>query len=123
MFCNAYRVLILLLVIASATAVVTAQETITGTIVSYGSGFNTRMRTGSFTLRINRYTSNDRAQRLLGYLQEGAEDRLLNELDNEDVGIFNINGNIGPRVNVARESMVNGQRRIIAVFRRWMKFA
>ena len=76
MFCNAYRVLILLLVIASATAVVTAQETITGTIVSYGSGFNTRMRTGSFTLRINRYTSNDRAQRLLGYLQEGAEDRL-----------------------------------------------
>jgi len=123
MFCNAYRVLILLLVIASATAVVTAQETITGTIVSYGSGFNTRMRTGSFTLRINRYTSNDRAQRLLGYLQEGAEDRLLNELDNEDVGIFNINGNIGPRVNVARESMVNGQRRIIAVFRRWMNFA
>jgi hypothetical protein len=101
---------------------VQAQETFTGTIVSYGSGFNTRLRTGTFTLRINRVTSDERAQRLLGLLQSGAEDRLLNELDNEDVGTFSINGNIGPHVNAVRESMVNGQRRIFAVFRRWMGF-
>jgi hypothetical protein len=111
-----------MLAVAALAVGAWAQETITGTVVSYGSGFNTRTRTGTFTLRLNRYTSDDRAQRLLGYLQSGAEDRLLNELDNEDVGSFSIDGRIGPRVNVARESMVNGQRRIIAVTRRWMNF-
>jgi len=101
---------------------VSSQETFTGTIVSYGSGFNTRLRTGSFTLRINSFTSDERARRLLGYLQEGADDRLLSEVDKDDVGTFNVNGNIGPHVNVARETIVNGQRRIFAVFRRWMGF-
>ena len=99
-----------------------AQETYTGTIISYGTGFNTRLSTGTFTLRINRQTSEDRAQRLLGLLQEGSDDRLLNELDRDDVGTFSINGHIGPHVNAVRESTVNGQRRIFAVLRRWMTF-
>jgi len=122
MFRSIYRVSVLLLALGWLGIVAAAQETITGTVVSYGTGFNTRTQTGTFTLRLDRFTSDDRAQRLLGYLQSGAEDRLLNELDNEDVGTFSINSRIGPRVNVARESMVNGQRRIIAVLRRWMNF-
>jgi len=122
MFRSIYRVSVLLLALGWLGIVAAAQETITGTVVSYGTGFNTRTQTGTFTLRLDRFTSDDRAQRLLGYLQSGAEDRLLSELDNEDVGTFSINSRIGPRVNVARESMVNGQRRIIAVLRRWMNF-
>jgi len=122
MFRSIYRVSVLLLALGWLGIGAAAQETITGTVVSYGTGFNTRTQTGTFTLRLDRFTSDDRAQRLLGYLQSGAEDRLLNELDNEDVGTFSINSRIGPRVNVARESMVNGQRRIIAVLRRWMNF-
>jgi len=122
MFRSIYRVSVLLLALGLLAIGAAAQETITGTVVSYGTGFNTRTQTGTFTLRLDRFTSDDRAQRLLGYLQSGAEDRLLNELDNEDVGTFSINSRIGPRVNVARESMVNGQRRIIAVLRRWMNF-
>ena len=122
MFRSIYRVSVLLLALGLLGIGAAAQETITGTVVSYGTGFNTRTQTGTFTLRLDRFTSDDRAQRLLGYLQSGAEDRLLNELDNEDVGTFSINSRIGPRVNVARESMVNGQRRIIAVLRRWMNF-
>jgi len=122
MFRSIYRVSVLLLALGVLGIGAAAQETITGTVVSYGTGFNTRTQTGTFTLRLDRFTSDDRAQRLLGYLQSGAEDRLLNELDNEDVGTFSINSRIGPRVNVARESMVNGQRRIIAVLRRWMNF-
>jgi hypothetical protein len=122
MFRSICRVSVLLLAVGLLGVGASAQETITGTVVSYGSGFNTRTQTGTFTLRLNRYTSEDRAQRLLGYLQSGAEDKLLNELDNEDVGTFSINSRIGPRVNVARESVVNGQRRIIAVQRRWMNF-
>jgi len=122
MFRSIYRVSVLLLALGLLGIGAAAQETLTGTVVSYGTGFNTRTQTGTFTLRLDRFTSDDRAQRLLGYLQSGAEDRLLNELDNEDVGTFSINSRIGPRVNVARESMVNGQRRIIAVLRRWMNF-
>ena len=122
MLINICRVFAVLIGMGVFTLGAGAQETVTGTVVSYGTGFSTRLRTGSFTLRINRYTSDDRAQRLLGYLQSGQDERLLNELDNEDVGTFSINGKIGPRVNVARESMVNGQRRIIAVLRRWMNF-
>ena len=122
MFRSIYRVSVSLLALGLLGIGAAAQETITGTVVSYGTGFNTRTQTGTFTLRLDRFTSDDRAQRLLGYLQSGAEDRLLNELDNEDVGTFSINSRIGPRVNVARESMVNGQRRIIAVLRRWMNF-
>ena len=119
--CRMFALVALGLIFIGAESI-RSQETFTGTVVSYGSGFNTRLRTGSFTLRINRVTSDERARRLLGYLQEGAEDRLLNELDNEDVGTFSIDGNIGPRVNVVRETMVNGQRRIFAVFRRWLGF-
>src|SRR5438874_9620994 len=99
-------ILFTVLAFASAAAAQAGRETYTGTILSYGSGFNTRMSTGTFTLTIDRYTSDDRARRLFGLLQEGAEDRLLNELDNENVGSFSVNGQIGPRINVARESMV-----------------
>ena len=59
---------------------------------------------------------------MLGYLQENAEGRLQSELDKEDVGTFSINGGVGVRVNVARETMVDGKRRIFAVFNRWMSF-
>jgi len=105
-------------------AIVSAQgsEVYTGTVVSYGNGLTGRMMTGTFTLTVDRQTSNQRIQDLLGLLQEGNDDRLLNQMDNEDVGRFSINGRIGPRLNVVHESMVNGQRRIFAVFRRWLNF-
>ena len=99
------------------------RETYTGTVLSYGNGLNTRTTTGTFTLTIDRQTSNERAQQLLGLLQQDNDDDLLREVRREDVGSFSINGRIGPRVNVVRETMVNGQRRIFAVFERWQQFA
>jgi hypothetical protein len=110
------------LIVIGLVAVATAREVYTGTIVSYGTGLSTRMSTGTFTLTIDRYTADERAQRLLGMLQEGADDRLLSELDKEEVGRFEINGRIGPRLNVVRETMIDGRKRIFAVFRRWMNF-
>jgi hypothetical protein len=112
----------LLISVVSIVAVNAQQETYTGSIVSYGTGLTGRMRTGTFTLRIERLTSDQRAQQLLGLLQEGSEDALLNQLDKEDIGSFSINGSVGPRVNVVRESEVGGKRRIFVVFRRWMNF-
>lgn len=100
----------------------TQNETYTGTVVSYGSGVNVRTTTGTFTLNVDRHTTDERAQRLLGLLQEDNDDELLREVGRENVGSFSINGRIGPRVNVVRETMVNGQRRIFAVFNRWKQF-
>ena len=99
------------------------KETYTGTVVSFPSGFGTRTTTGTFTLNIDRHTSDERTQRLLGLLQEDEDRDLLSEVRREDVGSFTINGRIGPRVNVVRETMVNGKRRIFAVFERWQQFA
>lgn len=99
------------------------RETYTGTVVSYGSGLNIRTTTGTFTLNIGRQTSDERAQQLLALLQQDNDDALLREVRREDVGSFSINGRLGPRLNVVRETMVNGQRRIFAVFERWQQFA
>jgi hypothetical protein len=55
-------------------------------------------------------------------LQEGADESLLTQIDSEDVGRFSINGRVGPRLNIVRETMIDGKRRIFAVFRRWMNF-
>lgn len=109
--------------VSDANAQQAQRETYTGTVLSYGSGFNTRTTTGTFTLIIDRQTSNERAQSLLSLLQQDNDNDLLREVRREDVGSFSINGRIGPRVNVVRETMVNGQRRIFAVFERWQQFA
>ena len=111
-----------ILILAAAAPVLAQRETYTGTVLSYGTGFSIRLATGTFTLTIDRQTSDQRAQQLLGLLQEGADDSLLKQLDNESVGTFSINGRIGPRLNVVRESTIDGKRRIFAVFRRWMTF-
>jgi hypothetical protein len=116
------HILVILVIFVSFIAVNAQQETYTGSIVSYGNGLTGRLRTGTFTLTIDRLTSDQRANQLLGLLQEGSDDALLNQLDKEDVGRFSVNGTIGPRLNVVRETDVNGQRRIFAVFRRWMNF-
>ena len=116
------RIILFGLIMIAVTSVCAQQETYTGSVISYGTGRDTRVRTGTFTLTIDRQTSDQRAQELLGLLQEGSDDRLLNQLDNESVGRFSINGQIGPRLNVVRESNISGQTRIFAVFRRWMNF-
>jgi hypothetical protein len=111
------------LFVSHADAQRAQRETYTGTVVSYGTGLNVRTSTGTFTLTVDRQTSDERAQQLLGLLQQDNDDDLLREVRREDVGSFSINGRIGPRVNVVRETMVNGQRRIFAVFERWQQFA
>ena len=110
------------IILLSFIAVNAQRETYTGTIVSYGNGLTGRMQTGTFDLTIDRLTSDQRLNQLLALLQEGSEDALLREVEKEDVGRFSINGRIGPRLNVVRESDVSGQRRIFAVFERWMNF-
>src|SRR5689334_24909470 len=95
----------LLLVSGLAVTASAQRETYTGTVLSYGTGFNTRTYTAPFTLIIDRQTSDQRAQSLLGVLQEGDQNALLSAVRQEDVGSFSIGGRIGPRVNVVREHL------------------
>jgi hypothetical protein len=98
-------------------------ETYTGTVISYGSGFNTRTVTSTFTLNITGQTSKEQAQGFLDILQEGRQNDLLNAIRKQDLGRFSVGSNIGVPINVVRESTVDGRQRIFIVFERWTQFA
>ena len=98
------------------------KETYTGTAVIYGSGFNTRTITRTFTLNITGQTSDNQAAGFLEVLQRGGQDDLLRAMDKEDLGRFSLGGALGRRVNVVRESTVDGKRRIFVAFERWLGF-
>jgi len=115
--------LLLALVTVGASVTVYGRETYTGTVVSYGSGFNTRTVTRTFTLTIDGTTSDRDAQEYLGILQSGGQDDALKAISKNELGRFSIGGNVGIDVNVVRESVSGGQRRIFIVFERWTQFA
>lgn len=100
-----------------------SRETLQGTVISFGSGFNTRTRTGTFDLRINGTTSDTQAQSFLKTLRDKGQKTLLDEIDDQDLGRFSVGANVGVPINVVRESVVDGKRRIFVVFQRWTQFA
>ena len=98
-------------------------ETFSGTVLSFGTGFNTRTDTRPFTLRINSQTTDRQAQNYLGILQEDSQADLLKAIRNEELGRFSVGANVGVPLNVVRENTVDGKRRIFIVFERWTQFA
>ena len=116
-------VLLTLAVASNTNAQTNEPETYTGTVLSFGSGFNTRTVTRTFTLTINRQTSNAQAQQFLETLREDGQNKLLNEINDEELGRFTLTGNVGVPINVVRETVVDGKRRIFVVFERWKQFA
>jgi len=117
--------LVLALTAFSGAPDVNAQtkETYTGTVVSYGTGFNTRTVTRQFTLTIDGKTSDQEAQEYLGILQSGGQDDALKAIKKQQLGRFALVGNVGVPINVVRETVSNGQRRLFVVFERWTQFA
>src|SRR5687768_2502445 len=116
----------LLFVVLSAAAVVEAQEakeTFNGTVFSYGSGLNTRTDTRQFTLTINSRTSNELVNKYLNVLKNDGQDKLIDAIDDQEIGRFSVGANVGVPVNVVRESVTDGKRRIFVVFERWTQFA
>jgi len=113
-----------LLTLAGASEIkAQAKETYTGTILSYGTGMNTRTVTRTFTLTIDAVTSDQMAQEYLGILQTGGQDAALRAIKKQELGRFSVGSNIGIPINVVRETVTNGQRRIFIVFERWTYFA
>ena len=88
------------------------RETYTGTVVSYGTGFNTRTVTRTFTLTINGTTSDQQAQEYLSILQSGGQDDALKAIKKAELGRFSIGSNVGIDVNVVRESVEGGGLRV-----------
>lgn len=107
---------------SGATAQETVRETFTGTVLSYGTGFNTRTTTNTFTLIITGVTTDEQAQRSLSILQENGQDALLKNISDQEVGRFSVGSRVGRAVNVVRASDVDGKKRIFAVFERWIQF-
>lgn len=105
------------------TGKISAQETFTGTVLSYGSELNTRSVTRPFTLNLKGRTSDADAQRYLGILQDSGQDGVLDAIKKEDHGSFSVGSQIGRTLNVVRESTVDGKTRIFIVFERWTQFA
>lgn len=119
-----YSVLLTLLITVGFSQTVFAQkETLQGTVISFGSGFDTRTRSAEFTLNINGLTPDTQAQRYLNVLQEGGQDTVLKEISKQDLGRFSVGANVGVPINVVRESIVDGKRKIFIVFERWTQFA
>jgi hypothetical protein len=98
-------------------------ETYTGTVLYYGSGLNTRSVSRSFTLNLTGQTPDTQAQSFLQTLQEGNQNDLLRAIQRQDLGRFSVGANVGVPINVVRESVVDGRRRIFIVFERWTQFA
>jgi hypothetical protein len=117
--------LFLVFLTLSGSSQVNAQtrETYTGTVVSFGTGFNTRTVTRTFTLTVDGTTSDQEAQEYLSILQSGGQDDALKAIKKQELGRFSVGANVGIPINVVRESVSNGQRRIFIVFERWTQFA
>ena len=99
------------------------KETFTGTVVSFGTGMNTRSVTRTFTLHLNGQTSDADVNRFLGVLQDKGQNALLEEINDQNLGNFSIGGRVGRNVNVVRSRMVDGKRRLYIVFERWLQIA
>ena len=114
-------VLVLLTIVSKANA--QAREIYTGTVLYYGSGRNIGTTTRQFTLNITGQTSDQQARRFLDVLRDKGQNNLLKAIDDNDLGRFSVGANVGTRINVVRERVEGGQRRIFIVFERWTQFA
>jgi hypothetical protein len=112
-----------LILFSSSKAYSQPRESYTGTILSYGSGLNTRTVTNTFTLNITGKTSDQEAQEYLNILQSGGQTDALKAIEDQELGRFSVGSNVGIPINVVRETVENGQRKIFIVFKRWTQFA
>lgn len=114
---------IVFLALSVVAASAQAADRYAGTVLSFGSGLNTRVVTANFELNIKGRTSPEDTQRFLGLLQEGDINELRNELGKEDLGSFSIGPRVAIPINAVFENEIDGKRRIFAVFERWTHFA
>lgn len=118
-----YFSVMLAMAVTSVPVLAQSADRFTGTVLSYGTGRDTRVRTGTFDLILTNTTSKSEAERLMKILDEDGQDKFLDEIKRNDFGKFSIGSSVGPTVNFVLDDMVDGKQRIIVIFQRWMHFA
>jgi len=96
-----------------------SKETFTGSVVGIGGRLGGVIR--PFTLTIEGRTSNEDALRYAHTLKEKGQDALLKELQNQKLGRFALDGDVGREINVVREHKTEHGRKITLVFERWLQ--
>jgi hypothetical protein len=94
------------------------KEVYTGTIVNMSG----RSVSTGFTLTIENKTSDEEALRLLNVLASEGQDGFLKSVSKNNLGFIAATGQTRRDLLVVRDSQVNGQRRVIAAFERWVGF-
>lgn len=115
--------LMFLAVFGSVAALAQDRESYTGTIMSYGSGRNTRTTTRTFTLNINGTTSAADVDRLVSVLQEDGQDGLMKAVDKNDLGNISLGSQLGRTLYAVVIDDFDGKKRIRALFERWVNFS
>jgi hypothetical protein len=101
----------------------TAKEVYTGTIVWIGGTWTGQMRTATFTLSIDGYTSDKEYDELLSALKEGDQAGLLKAMSKNNDGNFAVTGYVGRVLGIVRVREEEGKRRLFIVFQRWLRMA
>jgi len=96
--------------------------TFTGTAVIYGSGVNTRTVSRTFTMIVNRRTSDADATRYLQTLQHGGQNDFSRQIESNELGRFSFDGHVGLPINAVLVDRDGDDTRIRAVFKRWIGF-
>ena len=90
----------------------------TGTVVGTNGSF--RGRIYQFTLTLDRFTPDDEAVRDAKLLRSLGQDAFLDQIRNEKVGTFSLDGQARHNVNFAHaRRMADGRLRIVAALERW----
>jgi len=99
------------------------RTTYTGTAIIYGTGVSTRSITRGFRLDITGVSSASETESFLGTLRDDGQNRLLRDIDDNDLGRFSLDGSVGRQINaVMIEPADGGRQRIRVVFARWIGF-
>src|SRR5262245_8202081 len=94
------------------------KEVYTGTLIN----MNGRSASTGFTLTLEGRTSDDEAKQYLQTLATEGQDGLMKAVRKNKLGFIAATGQTRRDLLVVREAQVNGQRRIIAAFERWIGF-
>ena len=95
-------------------------QQITGTVVGVGGRFGGR--TLPFTLRIDRYTSEDEVRQLNSALQTGGQAELLRVLSRMDAGRITVGNGVGVDANVVISVPQENGTKIIVLYERNINF-
>jgi hypothetical protein len=96
------------------------QEAYSGTAI--GTGGPAGAKSIGFTLRVNRYTSDEEVDQLATLLKEKGPDALRSAMEKLDVGRINPTGSVGNQIAVARKRQAGSETIVTIVTARNMPF-